>query len=217
MVKDILYKEKFEQLQHQLLASYSTFYVWKSLQKEEYNEFYKINNGFWSAVIPALQHEWFMGLARVFEDSAYSKKNKIISVHSLIQEHPNKQRAEAAQEFLDKNQKVIKNISRIRDHRHAHNNAKFLVNPEEFENIFSIQYSEIEHMFDFSGKLLSLLHPEDGHGYMLGHMKDEAELHTKDVMDGIRYFNFKRKEHRERYVKEGGDYQFPPTDQSKIK
>jgi hypothetical protein len=206
----ISYKQKFEQLQHQLLGAYETFYAWKALQDEKYNELYRLDNGFWSAVIPALQHEWFIGLARLFEDSKYSKNGTVISAYSLIQEHPNKERAKQAGEFLDKNQKVINNISRIRDHRHAHNNANFLVNPKEFEVRFSIKYTELEDMFEFSDKLLGFLHPEDGHGYVLDHMREETERDTKDVMEGLKYFNTKRKEHRERWRQEGGDPFFPP-------
>lgn len=208
----ISYKEKFEQLQHQLLGAYSTFYAWKALQSEKYNGLYSTNNGFWSVVIPALQHEWFLGLARLFEDSSYTRNGSVISVYSLISEHPNKKRAKKAVEFLDQNQNVITNISRVRDHRHAHNNAKFLVNPKEFEARFSIKYAELEDIFDFSDKLLGLLHPDDGHGYMLGHMKEEAERDTKDVMDGLGYFNAKRKAHREKWVQEGGDLSFSLTD-----
>lgn len=207
----ISYKQKFEQLQHLLLGAYETFYVWKALQNEKYNELYKINNGFWSAVIPALQHEWFIALARLFENSKYSKSGSVISVYSLIHEHPNKERAAQASDFLHKNKKVIQNISRIRDHRYAHNNANFLVNPKEFEARFSIKYAELEDMFEFSDKLLGLLHPEDGHGYTLDHMKKEAERDTKDAIDGLEYFNAKRKEHREKWRQEGGDRTFPPN------
>jgi hypothetical protein len=208
---DITYKQKFEQLQHLLLGAYATYYTWKALQKEEYNELYRINNDFWSAVIPALQHEWFIGLARLFEDSRYSKSGSVVSVFSLIAEHPNKERAKEAGIFLDKNQKVLKNITRIRDHRHAHNNAEFLINPQDFEKRFSIKYAELDEIFEFSDRILSFLHPEDGHGYVLGHLREEAERDTKDVMDGLEYFNTKRKEHREKWVKDGiGSPAFPP-------
>lgn len=208
----ISYKQKFEQLQHQLLGAYETFYVWKALQNEKYNELYRINNDFWSAVIPALQHEWFIGLARLFEDSKYTKSGTVISVYSLIQDHPNNERAAEAIEFLDKNQKVINNIARIRDHRHAHNNAHFLINPKDFETRFSIKYAELEDVFEFSDKLLGLLHPEDGHGYTLAYMKEGAERDSKDVMDALRYFNDIRKQHREKWVQEGGDPTFRQQD-----
>jgi hypothetical protein len=211
-VHSISYEAKFAQLQTLLLGAYETFYTWKALQNEEYNDLYKINNGFWSAVIPALQHEWFIGLARLFEDSKHSRSGTVVSVYSLIQEHPNKERAQQAKEFVEKNQRVIQNITRIRDHRHAHNNANFLINPKEFEKRFSIKYAELEGMFEFSGKLLGFLHPEDGHGYMLDHLKEEAERDTKDTMGALRYFNTKRKEHREKWVREGGDPHFPAKD-----
>jgi hypothetical protein len=207
----ITYEEKFKQLQTLLLAAYETFYVWKALQDEKYNDLYKKSSGFWSAIIPALQHEWFIGLARLFEDSQHTRSGKVVSVYSLISEHPNKERAGKASEFLDKNKGVINNIARIRDHRHAHNNANFFVNPKEFEKKFSIKYGDLEGMFEFSDKLLGILHPEDGHGYMLDHLKEEAERDTKDVMEGLQYFNTKRDEHRQKWVKDGiGSIHFPP-------
>jgi len=213
MSAEITYEEKFKQLQNLLLAAFETFYTWKTLQNEEYNDLYKINSGFWGAVIPALQHEWFIGLARLFEDSQYARSGAIVSVYSLISEHPNKERAAQATEFLDKNKKVINNIARIRDHRHAHNNANFLVNPKDFEKRFSIKYSELESMFEFSDQLLGILHPEDEHGYMLNHLKEEAERDTKGVVEGLRYFNTKRNEHRQRWLKDRvGSIHFPPKE-----
>lgn len=198
----ITYKEKFEQLQHLLLGAYETFYVWKVLQNQEYNELYTKNNGFWSAVIPALQNEWFMGLARLFEDSDDTKSGKVISVYSLTQEHPNKVRAKQASDFIDKNQQVIQNISRFRHVHLAHNNAKFLVNRKEFETRFSIKYIELEEIFKFSDSLLGILHPEEGHSYVLDHMKEVAERDTKDVMHGLVDFDLKREESRKRWIQE---------------
>lgn len=209
------YNKKFEQLQHLLLGAYETFYVWKTLQKEEYNKTYTINNGFWGAVLPALQHEWFIGLARLFENSKYTKNGKVFSMYSLIEEHPDKERVKMAKEFLDKNIKAIENITRIRDHRHAHNNVSFHVDPKESEKKFPIKYSEIEDIFEFTDKMLGILHPDDGHGYSLDHLKEEAERDTKDVIDGLEYFNNKRIEHRNLWVKNGaGTIHFPPKDNS---
>ncbi len=204
------YKQKFQQLQHLLLGTYSTFYVWKILQNEEYNCLYKTDNGFWSVVLPALQHEWFIGLARIFEDSKYSKSGAVVSVYSLVMEHPVKERVKEVTLLLSENDKVIKNIARIRDHRYAHNNINFLINPKEFEKKFLIKYSEIERIFEFSDKLLSLLHPEDGHGYMLERLREEAERDSIDVMKSLTFFNKMRDEHRQKWVETGiGDPHFP--------
>lgn len=209
----VSYKDKFDKLQGLLLSAYTTFYVWKRLQNEKNNDLYNFNKGFWAAVLPALQNDWFIGLARLFEDSRYAQSGEVISVHSLISEHANKRRVEEANEFLIKNSKVIKNIARIRDNRHAHNNARTLVDPKDFEKKFSVRYDELEAMFEFSDKILGILHPEDGHGYMLNHLKEEAERDTDDIIVGLRYFNTKRSNHRQKWVKEGiGSIHFPPKE-----
>ncbi len=207
----ISYEDKFKQLQHQLLSAYETYYVWKTLQREEYNAVYKLNNGFWSAVLPALQHEWFMGLARIFECSSYSKSGKIISVHSLIETHPNATRAQKATDFLDTNSTVLFNIDRIRDLRYAHNNASYLTNTKVFGSRFEIKYTEIEEVFEFTDKMLGILHPEEDNGYSLDHLKKEAEFHTKDVLTGLKYFNEKRTEYRNNWQANlQQQYEFPP-------
>jgi hypothetical protein len=211
--KSISYEDKFKQLQNLLLGAYETFYVWKALQKEEYNELFPVSNAFWVVTLPALQHEWFMGLARLFEDSSYSKSGAVVSVYSLIQEHPLKERTEIANDFLNKNKVVINNIARIRDYRHAHNNADFLINSKDFEKRFPIKYGEIEDIFEFTDKMLGILHPEDGHGYSLDHMKEEAERHTSDVMVGLKYFYQKREEYRRNWITtRQGKYEFPPEE-----
>ncbi|MFA5172816.1 MAG: hypothetical protein WC435_00225 [Candidatus Paceibacterota bacterium] len=199
-MSEITYKEKFEQLQDLLLGAFNTFYVWKALQTEENNDVYKEDGNFWSVVIPALQHEWFISLARLFEDSRFSDKGKVISVHALIKEHPNSTKVKDAKEFIQKNDRVFKNITRIRDLRHAHNNARFLVSPKGFEKKFELKYGELEEIFEFADKLLEILHPEDNYGYILDHMKDEARIHTEDIIRGLRYFFNERNKYRKRWV-----------------
>ena len=212
MKKTPSYEEKFRQFQSLFLASYETYYVWKALQNEEHNELFSFNNGFWSAVIPALQHEWFIGLARLFEDSVLSKQGTVVSVYALIESHPNQSKVKEASEFFDKNHVVINSITRIRDHRHAHNNMNALMNPKDFEKRFPLKYSEVEDIFEFADRILSILHPEDGHGYMLDHLKEDGERHTKDVIEALRYFNKKRNEYREKWMENGNNYQFPPKE-----
>lgn len=189
------YEEKFKKTQDLLLGAFSTYYSWKSLQVPENQNIYNVNNDFWSVTIPALQHEWFLGLARIFEDSSYTRNGQVLSVYSLITNHPDNVRKQQAQDFLDKNKKVLTNIERVRDHFHAHNNLDALMNPKEFELRFSIKYDEIEEIFQFADKLLGILHPEDGHGFVLDHLKEEAEKDTQDVITGLKYFNKKRKDH----------------------
>lgn len=207
----ISYKDRFGQFQHQAIVAYEAYYVWKALQKPENQEIYNANSGFWSVALLALQNEWFMGLARLYEESSHSQSGKVISVHSLVSDHPNQERAKLAKAFVEQNRPVLNNIARIRDHRLAHNNAQLLTNPKEFEKRFSIKYADLDRIFEFTAELLGILYPDDGHGYALDHLKSEAEHHTDYLIDGLKYFYEQRKEHINKFVRgEINNPTFPP-------
>ncbi len=211
-MSEATYREKFDKITNLLLAAYLTFYVWKALQKEENNDVFT-GSEFWTVVIPALQHEWFIGLARLYEDSNYSKRGTVLSVYSLIPEHPDKERAKQAEDFLEKNAATLNSINRVRDHEHAHNNTTHLLKPGELFKRFPLKYHEIEELFEFTDKLLSILNPEEGHSWVVSHLREDAERDTEDVISGLRYFKTQRTKHRERYARgETDDHTFPPVE-----
>ncbi|MDE1945458.1 MAG: hypothetical protein KGI03_04295 [Patescibacteria group bacterium] len=209
--RPIPYEKKFEQLQQRLVSAYATFYVWKALQNDAYNKIYKHHNPFWAAVLPALQHEWLIELARVYEDSSWSKAGVVVSAQALAREAPNAARAKEAVDLLQANNSTIQSIGRLRDNQLAHNNARHLSDPKKLLEKFPLKYADIEDVFELTHKILSLLHPEDGHGYMLDHVKKEAEIHTKGLMELVWWVQQKRDQHREEWRKTGvGSIHFPP-------
>ena len=90
------YKLKFDAIKQQLLGALSTYYLWKTLRDSK--ELYLYNKEFWWLVIPALQNEWFMVLARLHESSQWTKSGKVLSIFSLLQDHPDTERAAKALE-----------------------------------------------------------------------------------------------------------------------
>jgi hypothetical protein len=212
MQKHLSYAEKFKLLQDHLLAAFQTFEFWKTLQNPENQTVYNKNPAFWNTVFRSMQESWFMGLARIFEDSQYSESGKVLSVFGLVEEHPNQVRAQEARNFISENSAAIANINRIRDHHYAHNNTKHLADPSVLMERFPLKNEEIIKIFHFSDKLLSLLHPDDGNGYVLDHIQDEARRDANDVVAGLKYFNEKRDAHFEDTLNgKGFDFKFPPA------
>jgi hypothetical protein len=107
------YKARFDSLYSNLLGACATFYTWKGLQDKNYEPAYGRAIYFWSATLIALQNEWLLSLAKCFEESSFSKQNKVISVYALLKHHPDSARAKQVEDFLKKHSKVIQPISRL--------------------------------------------------------------------------------------------------------
>ncbi|OHA91932.1 MAG: hypothetical protein A3J09_00290 [Candidatus Zambryskibacteria bacterium RIFCSPLOWO2_02_FULL_51_21] len=205
------YKDRFDKLYSNLLGACATFYVWKGLQEKSYETTYSRAIYFWSATLLALQNEWLLSLAKCFEESSFSKNNKVISVYALIKHHPDFARAKKLDDFLNKHKKVIGPISRLRDNQLAHLNAKHLKNPAKLLKKFPIDYGEVEDLLNDFPNLISLLNPEPGIGYGLDNYIKVPVYEAKHVMTQIQYFNQLEKEHLDRFVTgEIDDPNFPP-------
>jgi len=206
----ITYTKKFDEFQKLLLNAYNTFAVWKALQNEEYNETYKKHTPFWSAVLYSLQESWLLALARLYEESNYSKAGRVISVSALILDHPNQTRAKKAGTLLKENKTVLENIGKLRHHQLAHNNTAHLIDPKKLLTKFPIKYDEVDKIFKFTAELLSALNPQERHSYTLGSM-DEAKMSTKDLIKNIQYYQAKKREHLDKFTRgEIDSYKFLP-------
>jgi len=194
------YKERFDRLYSNLLGACDNFYSWKGLQNKDYELIYDQAKYFWSAVLIALQNEWLLSLAKCFEDSRHSENDRVISVYSLLQHHPDPSRKGQAENLLKKHDKVIKSISRLRDHQLAHLNAGHLAAPSILLQKFPIVYGEVEDLFNDFPNLFSLLNPQPGVGYILDNYTKEPEREAKYTMEKIQYFDVKQKEHMDKFV-----------------
>lgn len=127
--------------------------------------------------------------------------------------HPDQNRADEASIILEENKSAITAITRLRDNRLAHNNAEHLLNPKLLFEKFPLKKDEVEKIFDTTAKILSLLNPDKGHGYVLDLMKEDAERVTIDLIKNIQYFQKKKKEYLDKWVETGeGDHKFPPEE-----
>ena len=206
------YKDRFDSLYSNLLGACATFYTWKGLQDKSYEPTYGHAIYFWSATLIALQNEWLLSLAKCFEESSFSKRNKVISVYALLKHHPDSARAKQVEDFLKKHSKVIRPISRLRDNQLAHFNAKHLKNPAKLLKRFPIDYGEVEDLLNGFPELISLLNPaEERISYGLDNYTKTPEYEAKHIMTKIQHFDHLEKEHLDKFVSgEINDPFYPP-------
>lgn len=210
-MNNIEYKNRFNSLYSNLLGACATFYTWKGFQDKSYESIYGRAIYFWSATLIALQNEWLLSLAKCFEESSFSKRNKIISVYALLKYHPDSARAKHVEDFLKKHSKVIRPISRLRDNQLAHLNAKHLKNPTKLLKQFPIDYGEVEDLLKGFPELISLLNPESGIGYGLDNYTKTPEYEAKHIMTKIQHFDHLEQGHLDKFVSgEIDDPFYPP-------
>lgn len=196
------YKKRFATLYSHLLGTSATFYSWKGLQKNEYQPLYNRAKYFWGSVLIALQNEWVIGLAKCFEESSYSRRNEVISVHALLKHYLRRQtdssKADKVKTLLKKHKRVISNIIQLR-HKLAHIDAEYFNNPIDFLKKYPVDYGEVQDLFADFETLLSSLNPKSGVGYSLSNYVKTPEWEAGHAMDEIQFFVEKEKEHLERY------------------
>lgn len=205
------YTKRFEKLYSLFTEAYLYFYVWKALQEKEYEKIYQKNSSFWSAVLHSLENTWLSFLAKIYEDSKYSRGNLIISVQALIPFQSDEVRASQAQEIIDNNGVIITNLVELRHNQLAHNNADHLLNPSKILGKHPIKYSEVEDLLKISSEVLSLLNPNTGHGYVYDAFADGCKNDVKNVLAKLEYFESLKSEHLEKFTREEiEDPRFPP-------
>jgi len=204
------YKQRFEKAYSLLVEAHVFFFVWKGLQKKEYEQYWKEFN-FWNAVIQALDKSWMLSLAKIYEDSAYSEKDEIISIFSLVEHQLDEERKKKAREILENKKEILKNISIIRHNLGAHNNAKYTLNPNDLFKKFPIKYDEIESLFETTVDIFHLLHPEKDHGLTMDQFNEKCVLDVKMIMKKLKYYDDERQKHYEKCKRNEIPYSvFPP-------
>jgi len=183
------YKERFEKLYNQITEIIVIFNVWKGLQNKEFESTFSENNYFWSAVLHSLEDNYLTLLAKIFEKSKHSERNKIISVYSVINYQSDMERAKKARKIINKNKNVIENIQILRHNKLAHNNANFASNPSVVLEKFPIKYKEIKDLLEISSELLSALNPDSGHGYLLDTLIEGSQNDSKDIIKKLKYYS----------------------------
>jgi hypothetical protein len=204
------YERRFEKAYSRLVEAHGFFFVWRALQKKEYEEYWKGTANFWNPVISALDQSWMLSLAKIYENSSYSKNDEVISIHSLVEHQPDTKRKEEARKLLEEKKNLLKNIEIVRHHILAHNNAEHKISREEVFKRFPIKYAEIEALFSMTEELFHLLHPEPNHSLSMEGFNEKCETDVKAVMKKMKFWEDELLKHYER-IKNGEPYSdFPP-------
>jgi hypothetical protein len=204
------YKRRFENAYSLLVEAHSFFFVWRALQKKAYEPLWKGTANFWGAVIPALDQSWMLALAKIYENSAWSKNDTIISIYSLVEHQADTGRKSKAKQLLAKKKVLLKNLKTVRNRLLAHNNAKHRENPKELFKKYPIKYKEIEELFEMTEQIFHLLHPEPNHGLSMEGFNEKCGKDVELVMKKLKYYNDERLKHFQK-MKNGMPFtEFPP-------
>jgi len=204
------YKDCFEKLYSLFTEAYLTFYVWKGLQEKEFEQIFRENNNFWSAILFALENTWLTSLAKLYEESNYSKRSTIISVYSLVPHQADAMRGKQARDSLKQHEGTIQNVRILRNNQLAHNNTEHLLNPKNILRKYPIKYTQVEELMEISVYLLSYLHPDTGHGYSFEGFAEGCQRDAKSMITKLEYFSKKKAEHRDKFLRgEVHSPQFP--------
>lgn len=207
------YKNRFEKLYQLLTRAHLCFYVWKGLKNKGYQPQFDRNKSFWGATMFALEETWLQSLANIYEESSYSKQDRIISVYSLVKNQKDAKRKTTAESIIAKNKIVLKNVSILRNHQLSHYNANHLMNPEDMLKKYPIKYGDIEKLLGITEELLHCLHPDSNHGFSFEGFDKESERDSTLVMDRIDYYLKQEKKHYDK-MRGGGVYiKFPPPEE----
>lgn len=204
------YETRFEKLFREFNEAHLFFFTWRALQKEEYEKHWKQESNFWNAVNSSLNKSWMLALAKIYEESSFSKKDEIISLFSLVNHQIDSGRQKQIKDFLNMNKNLFKNIKIIRDNILAHINAEYKMSREDLFKKFPIKYGEIEKLFEATEELFHLLHPQSNHSLSMEGFNQGCETDVKKIMEKIAFFTNEQRKHFER-IENGVPYsEFPP-------
>lgn len=205
------YSKKLNKLFNLISEAHLNFYTWKSLQDEAFEPIFSEDPYFWNAVLFSLEYSWLSDIAKIYENSTYSKKSKVISVYALWPNQIDPTKSAKIKKILTSNGSTIKSIQLLRHNQLAHNNVDYLLHPKILLRKFPIKYGDAEKLLLISGELLSLLDLREGHAYSFKPFIQDCESSGKHVIEKIRYFSKLRREHSDKFVRrEIDDPHFPP-------
>ncbi len=205
------YTKRFEKCYQIFSETFLSFFVWKGLQDKDFEKTYSENNYFWSAILRSLENDWLTNLAKIYEESRYSKENEVISVYALVSYQADLDRAVKVRQILEVNADIIKNIQILRHNQLAHNNAEHLLKPETLLEKFPIEYNKVEQLVLLTDEVLSNLHPETGHGYIYKMLSEDAVNDSKNIIKKLQYYSKLHHNHSEKFrCGEVNDWKFPP-------
>ncbi len=191
---------------------YNAFYVWRSLQKAEYNEIYNKNKYFWGITIDSLQKKWLLEISKLFEEPREGKE--VISIPFLLGFIPEGEAKEEIKKEIEKQKPILANLWKWRCKILAHEDVVVAENIKDFYKEYPIKGGEPEEILDSAQKILGMIHSTTvNHSelYSFRQIKEESERDAEWIIKEIEYFFQEEKKHYEKVRRgEMNDPNFPP-------
>lgn len=164
---------------------FNDFYVWKSLQRKEYNEIYKENIYFWNATLPSLQFSSLMGLAKLFDKR---KQKDVLSIYYLIDLIQEKNEKNKIKEEIGKHQSSIKNLVIWRSNILVHYSIFFAHDSRKLFKKFPIKGEELENLMNLLERVLGMIESartKTGQTYTFKIIKEGSQKDAENIMKKI--------------------------------
>lgn len=175
---------------------FNRFYVWKTLQNNDYSDIYKKDNGFWVAVIDCLKDGFLIELAKIFEEN--NERNDVLSITYLIKLIPEGIKKEEIKSELKKYDKTIINLKKWRDKILAHRERKYILNSGKISSKYPLKNNEIESLMKLLEKILGMIETtKTGKGivYCFREIERESQTDTNNIVKILRKgYDYKKKE-----------------------
>jgi len=191
---------------------YNAFYLWKNLQKGEYNEIYNKNKYFWGITLSSLQLNWLLGIAKLFEES--KEEQEVISIPFLLKFIPDGESKEAIKRKIEEQESVLKNLWKWRCKILAHQDKVVAENIKDFYKKYPIKGANVENLLASIQNILGMIKSatvDHSESYDFRIFKEESERDAEQIIKQLQYFFQERKKHMEKFRKgEIHDPHFPP-------
>ena len=186
---------------------FNWFYVWKTLQNNNYNKIYNKDKYFWTAVIYSLRDNFLIELAKIFEKT---KKYNILSIHYLLDLIPKGEEREDIEKEISNYKPTIDNLIKWRGNLLAHRNKYFALNSNELSKRFPIKNDEIEKLINLLEKMLGKidsLRTKKGIVYTFSLIKEESQKDTENIIKNLELaYKVKKEQFEEELKKYHGLY-----------
>ena len=197
---------------------YNAFYLWKSLQKAEYNEIYNRNKYFWGITLSSLQLSWLLGIAKLFEEPR--KGQEVISMPFLLRFIPEGEEKEKIKKEIKNQKPILENLWKWRCKILAHQDKVVAENIKDFYKEYPIKGGEIENLLVSIKDILGMIKSatvNHSEVYSFKLIKEESKRDAERVVEQLKYFFQERKKHMEKFRKgEIDNPRFPPHDSQGI-
>lgn len=148
-------RKRIKKLRDSIASIYNQFYAWKALQNKAYNKTYKKQKYFWIATLNALQFNFLMELAKLFEKNKEHKSYTVLSFDLLLDNIEDEDFKNEIYKKIKNKEKSIKNLLGWRNKKLAHNDEDYMIEPDKILENFPLKYQEIESLLELIQEIFS--------------------------------------------------------------